>query len=102
MDETEGVYQDVSLSSCDLLTRIKATNSGLDRCPNALAIEDRSSRGFFYDFEPGQIPDGVMDPLSVDLFGPQAGVVVAGLPRGVGRAALCATRRRSERCRKCR
>ena len=46
-DEAEGVYQDVSLSSCNLLTRIIATNSGLASCANALAIENRSGRGFF-------------------------------------------------------
>ena len=41
------VYQDVSLSSCNFLTRIKTTNSGLASCSNALAIEDRSRGGFF-------------------------------------------------------
>ena len=46
--EAEGVYQDVSLSSCNFLTRIKATKSGLASCANALAIEDRSGRGFFF------------------------------------------------------
>lgn len=46
-DEAERIYQDVSLSSCNFLTRIKATKSGLASCANALAIEDRSSRGFF-------------------------------------------------------
>jgi hypothetical protein len=44
---SQRVYQDVSLSSCNFLTRIKATKSGLASCPNALAVEDRSSRGFF-------------------------------------------------------
>jgi hypothetical protein len=47
-NEAAGVYQDVPLSPCNFLTRIKATKSGLASCANALAIEDRSSRGFFY------------------------------------------------------
>src|SRR5690606_39630104 len=47
-DEAEGVYQDVSLSSCNFLTRIKATKSGLASCANALAVDDRSGRGFFF------------------------------------------------------
>ena len=46
-DEAERIYQNVSLSSCNFLTRIKATKSGLVSCANALAVEDRSSRGFF-------------------------------------------------------
>ena len=46
-DEAAGVYQDMSLSSCNFLTRSKATKSGLASCTNALAIEDHSGRGLF-------------------------------------------------------
>ncbi len=42
------VYQDVPLSSCNFLTRIITTNSGLASCANALAVKDRSRRGFFF------------------------------------------------------
>lgn len=46
-DVAERIYQDVSLSSCNFLTRIKATKSGLASCANALTIDNRSGRGFF-------------------------------------------------------
>ena len=45
--EAEGIYQTVSLSSCNFLTRIKATNSGLASCSNTLAVNDRSRGSFF-------------------------------------------------------
>jgi hypothetical protein len=45
--ESVGVYQHVSFPSNHLFARIIATYSGLASCSNALAVEDRSGRGFF-------------------------------------------------------
>ena len=47
-NEAESVYQNVSFSSCNFLTRIITTNSGVASCANALAVNDRSGRGFFF------------------------------------------------------
>lgn len=46
-DEAQGIYQSVSFSSCNFLTRIITTNSGVASCANALAVKNRSGRGFF-------------------------------------------------------
>lgn len=46
--ETVSVYQHVSFPSDHLFARIIATYSGLASCSNALTVEDRSGRGFFF------------------------------------------------------
>ena len=47
-DQTQRINQEMSLSSHDLLSRIIAAHSSVVRCFNALRIDDRSSRGFFF------------------------------------------------------
>src|ERR1700722_12529291 len=47
-NQTQRVNQDMALSSHDLFACIVAAPSSVVRCFNALAVEDRSSRGFFF------------------------------------------------------
>ncbi len=47
-DQAQRVHQEVSFASQDLLARIVATHSSVVRYFNALRIEDRSARGFFF------------------------------------------------------
>lgn len=47
-NQTHRVNQEVALSSHDLLARIVAAHSAVVSHFNALAVEDRSSRGFFF------------------------------------------------------
>lgn len=47
-NQSQGIDQNMSLSSCHLLASIVATNSSLLSCSHTLRVEDRSSRGFFF------------------------------------------------------
>jgi hypothetical protein len=47
-DQPQRVHQKVSLASQDLLARIVAAHSSVVRYFNALRVEDRSGRGFFF------------------------------------------------------
>ena len=53
-DQAQGIYQKMSFSSHDLFACIKAALSGLASHLNALAVNGRSRRGFFFRswFEP--------------------------------------------------
>jgi hypothetical protein len=46
-NQSQGIDQKVSLSSCHLLASIVSTNSPLLSCSHTLCVENRSSRGFF-------------------------------------------------------
>ena len=47
-NQSQGIDQKVSLSSCHLLASIVAANSSLLSCAHALRVEDRSGGGFFF------------------------------------------------------
>ena len=47
-NQTQRIHQEMSLSSHDLFARIVAAHSSVVRYLNALAVEDRSGRGFFF------------------------------------------------------
>ena len=47
-DQTQRIHQEVSFASQNLLARIVAAHSSVVRYFNALRIEDRSGRGFFF------------------------------------------------------
>ena len=47
-NQTQRIHQEMSLSSQDLLACIVAAHSSVVRYFNALAVEDRSGRGFFF------------------------------------------------------
>ncbi len=47
-DQTQRINQEMSLASHNLLSRIIAAHSSVVRCLNALRIDDRSGRGFFF------------------------------------------------------
>ncbi len=47
-NQTQRINQEMALSSHDLLARIVAAHSSVVRYFNALAVEDRSGRGFFF------------------------------------------------------
>lgn len=47
-NQSEGVHQQMPFSSADLLASIEAPLAGLANHLNALAVDDRSGRGFFY------------------------------------------------------
>lgn len=47
-NQTQRVHQEMSFSSQDLLACIVAAHSSVVRYFNALAVEDRSGRGFFF------------------------------------------------------
>src|SRR5260221_9138005 len=47
-NQTKRVHQEMSFSSHDLLACIVAAHSSVIRYLNALAVEDRSGRGFFF------------------------------------------------------
>ena len=46
-NQPEGIHQEMPFSSADFLARIEAALSGLANHLNALAVDDRSGRGFF-------------------------------------------------------
>jgi hypothetical protein len=80
-DESRCNQEDMSLSSCNLLTRIITKNSGLASCPNALTIDNRSGRpAFFPNCQTGLVAQGVVNLLPMSQFGPESEVVIAGLP----------------------
>ena len=47
-NQSQGIDQKVSLSSCHLLASIVSTNSPLLSCSHPLRVKDRSRGGFFY------------------------------------------------------
>lgn len=100
-NEAVGFYQDVSLSSCNLLVRIKATMSGLASCANASAIEGRSVRGLIFRASRGRGPGWRGGSAPGNPAWPRAGSSGSRFSKGADRAASSAMLRRCGWFRRC-